>query len=83
MFLKRDGDRAVAMDWGDASWASPFRDAAYFLGNGLKIEDRRKWEEDLLREYLAELNRLGNLQISWDHAWEEYRRQSVYGLAQQ
>lgn len=59
------------------------RDAAYFLGNGLRIEDRRKWEKDLVREYLDELNRNSKfVKISWEEAWEEYRRQSIYGLAQ-
>lgn len=83
MFLKTDGDRAVAMDWGGVTWDSPLRDAAYFLGNGLTIEDRRKWEKDLIREYLDELNKLSKVHISWEYAWEDYCRQSLYGLAQQ
>lgn len=37
----------------------------------------------LLREYLEELNRLSKVKITWEHAGEEYRRQSIYGLAQQ
>lgn len=82
-FLKHDGHRAVAVDWGSSEWASPLRDAAYFLGNGLTVEDRRKWEKDLLKEYLAELNRLSKVKMSWEHAWEEYRLQSIYGLSQQ
>ncbi|KAK4936387.1 hypothetical protein LTR10_022713 [Elasticomyces elasticus] len=68
MYLAKDSNRAIADDWGGLSWASPMRDAAYFLGNGLTIENRRKWEKDLLHEYLNELN--------------EYRLQSIYGLAQ-
>ena len=83
MFLKGDGDRAVAVDWGGSNWCSPMRDAAYFLGNGLKVEDRRRWEKQLVREYLDELNALSDVRISWEHAWSEYSRETIYGLAQQ
>ncbi|KAK3704341.1 hypothetical protein LTR37_013894 [Vermiconidia calcicola] len=82
IFLEKDHKRAVAVDWGGSNWCSPLRDASYFLGNGLKIEDRRKWEKQLLREYLDELNRLSKVKITWEQAWEEYCRQAIYGLAQ-
>lgn len=84
LFLQHGDPRgAVAVDWGDSTWAPSMRDAAYFLGNGLKIEDRRRWEKDLMREYIDELNRHSkHVKVSWEHAWEDYRRQSIYGLAQ-
>jgi hypothetical protein len=83
IFLEKDNKRAVAVDWGASNWCSPLRDVAYFLGNGLKVEDRRAWEEDLMREYVDELNRLSTVKIEWEKAWEQYRLQSIYGLAQQ
>ena len=83
IYLEKDHKRAVAVDWGGSNWVSPLRDASYFLGNGLTIENRRKWEKQLIREYLDELNRLSKVKITWDQAWEEYRRQSIYGLTQQ
>ena len=83
MYLAKDNHRAIAVDWGGLSWASPMRDAAYFLGNGLTIENRRKWEKDLIRDYLDELNRLSKVKMTWEHAWKEYRLQTLYGLAQQ
>ena len=37
----------------------------------------------MLHEYLDELNCHSKyVKISWEDAWEEYRRQSIYGLAQ-
>lgn len=83
MYLAKDNHRAVAVDWGGLSWASPMRDVGYFLGNGLTVENRRSWEKDLVREYLDELNSLSNVKMTWEHAWKEYRLQSIYGLAQQ
>ncbi|KAH0845741.1 phosphotransferase [Fonsecaea pedrosoi] len=82
LFLAKDNHRAVAVDWGGLGWASPMRDAGYFLGNGLTIENRRKWEKDLIREYLDELNRWSKVQLTWEQAWKQYRLQSIYGLAQ-
>ena len=72
IFLEKDNHRAIAVDWGGSNWCSPPRDAAYFLGNGLKIEDRRKWEKQLIRDYVDELNRLSKVKVTWEHAWEEY-----------
>lgn len=83
LFLAKDHDRAVAFDWGGVSWASPMRDVAYFLGNGLTITNRRKWEKDLVRGYLNEVNSRSKVKMSWEHAWKEYRLASLYGLAQQ
>lgn len=78
-----DSHRAVVIDWGGVSWASPLRDVAYFMGNSLTVENRRRWEKDLLRLYMDEMNRLGNVKMTWDHVWMEYRLAAVYGLAQQ
>lgn len=83
IYLAKDNKCAVAVDWGSLSWASPLRDVAYLLGNGLITENRRKWEEDLVRDYLDELNRLSTVKMTWDQAWKQYRLQSIHGLAQQ
>ncbi|KIW78013.1 hypothetical protein Z517_07846 [Fonsecaea pedrosoi CBS 271.37] len=82
IFLPRGDRRAAVIDWGGVSWASPLRDVAYFLGNGLTVEDRRRWEKDLVRVYLDEMNRLSKVKMTWDHAWTQYRLAAIYGLAQ-
>ena len=48
-----DGIRAV--DWQTASFGPPGRDVAYFLGNSITIEDRRRHEDELLGHYRAAL----------------------------
>lgn len=83
IFLPKGDRRAVVIDWGGVSWASPLRDVAYFMGNSLTVENRRKWEKDLLRLYLDEVNRLSKVEMAWENAWKEYRLASIYGLAQQ
>lgn len=83
IFLTKGDRRAAVIDWGGVSWASPLRDVAYFLGNGLCVEDRRRWEKDLVRVYLDEMNRLSQVKMTWDHAWTQYRLAAIYGLAQQ
>ena len=39
------------VDWQTVSWGPAMVDAAYFIGSGLTIEDRRSSEEELVREY--------------------------------
>ena len=51
------------------------RDAAYFIGGALPVEERRAHEESLLRAYHDELLAHGVAGFSWEQCWEEYRRQ--------
>jgi len=45
----------VAVDWQTLSYGPPARDLAYFLGNSVRIDDRRKHERELLTHYLDTL----------------------------
>ena len=57
------------------AWGPAMRDAAYFLGGALPVEERRAHEESLLRAYHDELLAQGVAGFSWEQCWEEYRRQ--------
>lgn len=60
--------------------APAVRDAAYFLGSSLSVEDRRAHEEPLLRLYHDELLAQGVQGFSWEQCREEYRRQTFWAI---
>lgn len=60
------------------SWA---HDVGYFLVSALDIEDRRKWDRDLLETYLSTLRDEGVDAPTSDAAWMAYRRTPAYGLS--
>jgi len=67
-------------DWqclGKGHWA---RDVAYALSTTISIADRRAWERDLLRRYLAQMQEGCGLSINIDEAWHLYREQIVLAL---
>jgi len=67
-------------DWQCTSRGHWGRDVAYTLSTALTIEDRRNWEQDLLRLYLDELARQGGPRIDFNQAWFRYREQMVTAL---
>jgi hypothetical protein len=68
------------VDWQTVQWGPGMTDAAYFIGGGLSIEDRRAHEEDIVRDYHAGLLDQGVKGLSWEHCWEEYRRATYRGI---
>jgi hypothetical protein len=74
------GETCKVVDWQTVSWGPAMVDAAYFIGGGLSIEDRREHEEELLRVYHETLREQGADGLSWEQCWDEYRRQTFYGL---
>lgn len=56
------------------------RDIAYALSCALPIEDRRNWEEDLLRFYLEHMAAAGGPKVDFDEAWLRYRQQMITAL---
>ncbi|TWH87095.1 phosphotransferase family enzyme [Novosphingobium taihuense] len=62
------------------SKASPFMEVAYHIVCALDLADRKAWEQDLLRYYLASLAECGVSAPDWDEAWLQYRRYIAYGL---
>lgn len=74
------GEGCKVVDWQTVSWGPAMRDASYFLGGGLTVEDRRAHEEELVRAYHEEVLRHGVTGFTWAQCWEEYRRQVFHNL---
>jgi aminoglycoside phosphotransferase (APT) family kinase protein len=70
----------TVVDWQTVSWGSPLLDAAYFLGAGLSVDDRRSHEQELVRDYHERLLALGVDGFTWDECWEGYRRHTFHGI---
>lgn len=68
------------LDWTCARRGLWAHDVGYFMVSALSIRDRRRWEADLLRRYLAETERHGAPSQAFDQAWTEYVRQPLFGL---
>lgn len=73
------GDAVCTVDWQTTSHASPLTDLAYFMGGSVELEDRRNWEQGLVKEYSEVLAGLG-LDLGYDTCWEQYREQAMHGL---
>jgi hypothetical protein len=67
------GDWQIVMRGG---WAY---DYAYALTSALTVENRRTWENDLLRFYLDRLQEAGGEPPPIEDAWLKYRQNAVYG----
>jgi hypothetical protein len=57
------------------SWA---HDYAYLVATSLEVEDRRRFERDLLDFYLERLAAAGGDAPSWEQAWMAYRQATFY-----
>jgi hypothetical protein len=70
----------AVVDWQTPGHGPPVSDAAYFLGAGLPVEDRRVHEEDLMRRYHSRLVEQGVSDFSWERCWEDYRAFAFSGV---
>jgi hypothetical protein len=70
----------VAVDWQTVGWGPVMTDLAYFLGGSLQTEDRRRHEQELVREYHQTLGELGVPGFGWEECWSGYRRQAFLGI---
>ena len=57
------------------------RDLSYAISTALHVDDRRRWERDLIAYYLERLHAAGAPKISFDDAWTHYRQQLFGALA--
>ena len=81
LFGGHDGGVPVAVvDWQTVSTGPAMSDVAYFLGAGLRTDDRRAHEEALVRDYLDRLVAAGIDGYGWEACWEDYRRGTWSGL---
>ncbi len=78
-YVEGNGEMALS-DWqccGRGIWA---RDVAYTVSSALKPEDRRAWEQDLLKLYLEDMHAAGGPKVSFNEAWLAYRQQLITAL---
>lgn len=69
----------TVVDWQTPAVGVGASDAAYFLGGGLGIDDRRTHERDLLEVYRQSLA-AGGVELSADALWAQYRANAGAGL---
>ncbi len=76
------GKPLTVVDWQTVGWGGAVTDAAYFLGGGLQVEDRRAHERELLGAYHEALlgHGLEERALPWELCWEEYRRHTFAGV---
>lgn len=67
-------EEVAVVDWQTCGLGIGPTDAAYFVGAGLRTDDRRAHEEDLVRTYHQQLRSLGVEGYDWDACWTDYRR---------
>lgn len=81
VFFEADGTVGI-LDWQAYIRASFMCDTAYFLPGALTVEDRRRHEQDLLKQYLEGLKAQGVKDVpGWDEAWLLYRKYVIHGFA--
>ncbi len=73
------GYPVVCVDWQTVTVGAAGRDLAYFLGNGLPIEDRRREERTLVAAYLAALRGHGVYDYDIDTCFDDYRLGHLQG----
>jgi Phosphotransferase enzyme family len=74
------GVPVAVVDWQLCTDGPAMNDVAYFIGAGLRVEDRRSVETDLVRGYHAALTAAGVTDYAWGQCWREYRRGTWSGL---
>ena len=81
LFDAKGGTHKLAtLDWQTIGLGCGTHDASYFLGAGLRSEDRAAHEHDLLRIYHDQLQAYGVHTYDWGQCWHDYRKHSLNGL---
>jgi len=75
-----DGIGVAVVDWQTCTHGPALQDVAYFIGAGLRLDERRAAEEDLVRGYHAGLVASGVSEFGWEQCWCAYRRGTWLGL---
>lgn len=74
-------DRALLFDWQTVMKGYWVHDVAHFMISALSIDDRRRYEKELLQYYLQCLARHGIAAPDWEPAWAAYRRHALYSYS--
>lgn len=80
-WLRDPGGRMGLYDWQCVARGNWALDYSYAMAGALVPEDRREWEEDLLRLYVARLRDAGVAAPTFDEAWLAYRQQPMHAFA--
>jgi len=80
LFHPSDGRLHGVVDWQTCTVGPAMQDVSYFIGAGLREEDRRPEEERLVRRFHSALVAAGIDDFAWDQCWLEYRRGTFAGL---
>jgi hypothetical protein len=77
-YITAEGRMGLA-DWQAVQQGGWAYDFSYLVGSACEPEDRRAWEEDLLKAYLERLASCSRREkLSFDEAWLAYRQQLFY-----
>jgi aminoglycoside/choline kinase family phosphotransferase len=79
-FHDDDVSTVSVVDWQIASAASGASDFGYFMSQSLTVEDRRTYEEELMRLYYDTLRENGVENYSFDDFYLAYRRAILFCL---
>ena len=71
------GEKATFLDWQTAMSGHWAHDVSYFLTAALTIDDRRKYEKELISHYVKQLGLAGG-KLDESTAWYEYRKHALY-----
>jgi hypothetical protein len=77
-FYKTSAGRVGLVDWQVTMKGAWSHDFAYTMLTSLSVDNRRRWEKELLAFYLARVKAQGGSPPSAGDAWELYRRQTLY-----
>ncbi len=76
----QDPVRTTTVDWQSITVGSPLADVAYFIGAGLRADDRRGCERELVEAYHDRLCRAGIEGYDFDACWRDYRLGTFAGF---
>lgn len=70
----------TVIDWQSLTLGHPLSDVAYFIGAGLRQDDRRGVERSLVEHYHQGLLTSGVTGYDWQRCWHDYARGSFAGF---
>jgi len=76
-----DQDRMGLSDWQTCARGPFTRDLAYAISCALCIEDRRNWEEELIKYYITLIRENTGVKLNFDAAYLSYSQQMLSALA--
>lgn len=77
---EKGGYPLTTVDWQTVGHGPGILDAAYFIGNGLCVPDRRAHEMDLLKRYHDALSARGVDGYEWRQCLADYKRATLSGV---